>query len=309
MEFVRYLARKVVHVAVVVLGVATLLFFLSRFSGDPAVLFSPPEAPDEVVEATRERLGLDRSLFTQYVDALRGAVTLDFGTSYQNRTPAGGLVFERLLPSLKLVFPALVLAAVLALATGILGALHPSKLRGRAVMVVAFILDGIPYFVVALILILVFAVKLRVVPASGGATVSALVLPVTVLTILGFATLSRLVRGQLLEALAQSPVVFTRSTGAPPGRVLLDGLRLATPPLLAYLGIQFSFTFGSLLILEPIFNYDGIGGLLVDGVQNRDFPVVQATVFVIAVLVTVVNIAVDAVIRGLDPRLRSEVTA
>lgn len=308
MTLVRYALTRVFLVLMVVLGVSSLLFGLARLSGDPAVLFSPPEASDAVVEATRQRLGLDRPLLIQYLDVLKGGLTLDFGTSFSNRRPAGELVLERLGPSLRIVLPALLLAALLALVTGTIAALYPSKIRGRAIMVLAFILNGVPYFVLALLLVLVFAVKLRWLPATGDQRLEHLVLPVVVLGVLGFATLSRLVRGQLLETLSQGPVLFARSVGASPVTVLKEGLMLAAPPLLAYLGIQFSIMFGSLLILEPIFNYDGLGGLLVDGVQDRDFPVVQASVFVIAVFVTIVNIAMDALVRVLDPRLRSKAT-
>ncbi|HVV10458.1 ABC transporter permease [Amycolatopsis sp.] len=308
MRAARYLLHKVFLIAVVGLGVTTLLFVLSRLSGDPAVLMSPPEASARVISATHARLGLDQPAIVQYLDAVRGAFTFDFGQSFSFRRPAGELALQRLGPSLRLVVPAVVVAAAAALALGTFAALRPSKRRGRVIMAVAFVADGVPYFVVALVL--VFAVTLRWLPTTGDQGFAPLVIPVVVLAVLGFATLARLVRGQLLDALGQGPVLYARSMGVPPRQVLMrHALPLAVPPLLSYLGIQFSIMFGSLLILEPMFDYEGLGGLLLSSVNDRDFPAVQACVFVIAVFVTVVNLAMDGLVRLIDPRLAKEVSA
>ncbi|SDT36832.1 ABC transporter permease [Actinoplanes derwentensis] len=305
----RFLIQRLALMVLVVAGVTTFLFALSRLSGDPAQIFSPPEASDAVVAATRERLGLDAPLWQQYADAITGAFQFDFGTSFAFRTPAGQLALERLGPSLTVVLPALLLAFLLALAIGTFAALYPTRLRGRVAMAGAFVTDGVPFFLVAFVLVLVFAIWLRWVPATGSTGLISLVIPVAVLTIHAVSTLSRLVRGQLLDALATGPVVTARSKGLPPRTILLQhAFPIALPPVLAWLGIQFSFMFSALLVLEPILNYGGLGGLLVRSVTNRDFPVVQACVFVIAVLITLANIGTDMIVRLLDPRLRAGVS-
>lgn len=308
MNIVRFLFWKLVLLVTVLVGVTTLMFFLTRATGDPAVLMSPPEASEDVIEATRVRLGLDAPLLVQYWDALKGTFMLDWGRSFSLGTDVRPLVLDRLVPSLSLVVPGLLLAALLAGVVGTYAAMHQADARGRLLMALAFVLDGIPYFLVALVLVLVLALQLDWLPATGGEGAVALVIPIAVLAIQGFSTLSRLTRGQLIDSLSQGPVTMAKSKGLPARTVLFQhAVPLAVPPLIAYLGILFSFMFGSLLILESMLNYPGLGQLLVRAVNQRDFPIVQASVIVIAVLITVVNIVMDTIVRVLDPRLRTKV--
>ncbi|MFC6153720.1 ABC transporter permease [Nocardioides yefusunii] len=309
MNILRFLFWKAVLLFTVLVGVTALMFFLTRATGDPAVLMSPPEASEDVIEATRVRLGLDQPLLQQFWDALINTFTLNWGTSYSLGTDVGDLVFERILPSLKLVVPAIVLAAVLAGVIGTYAALHQADAKGRVLMAIAFVLDGLPYFLVALLLVLVFAINLGWLPATGGSGGEALVIPIAVLTVQGFSTLSRLTRGQLIDSLSQGPVTMAKAKGLPARTVLFQhAVPLAVPPLIAFLGILFSFMIGSLLILESMLNYPGLGQLLVRAVNQRDFPIVQAAVIVMAVLITVVNIVMDTIVRVLDPRLRTKVS-
>lgn len=304
-----FLVRRLGLFVLVVIGVSTVLFVLTRMSGDPAVLLSPPDAGAEVVEATRARLGLDQPLLVQYLNTLWGTFRLDFGRSFALDAPATSLLWSRLGTSLWILIPAMVLGPVLSLAIGLYAALRPTRLTGRLVMAGAFVTDGIPYFLLAFVLMLVFAIQLDWLPATGNSGYSSLVIPVTVLTVTVVSATSRLVRGQLLDALSQGPVLTARSLGLSPRAVLLrHALPIAVPPLLAWLGIQFSFLFSALLVLEPILNYGGVGALLVRSVSSRDFPVVQACVVVFAVLITAVNILLDVAVRELDPRLRKGTT-
>lgn len=302
-----YLIRRTALIALVAVGVSTLLFALTRLSGDAAALMSPADASPEVIEATRVRLGLDQPLTVQYLSTIASAFTLDFGQSFMFGVPASQMVFERLGPSLWIVLPSLAIALLAALAIGIGAALRPTKPSGRSLMVVTFVLDGVPYFWLALLLVLVFSINLKLLPATGNAGFASLVIPWTVLSVYGLATLSRLVRGQLLDAFTEGHVATARSKGIGPARVLFQhALPTALPPVLAWLGIQFSLMFSALLILEPLLNYNGLGALLVRSVTNRDFPVLQASVFSLAVLITVMNILMDTVVRMIDPRLRTE---
>ncbi|GAB3273761.1 ABC transporter permease [Kineosporia babensis] len=300
-----FLARRLGLLLLVVFGVTTVLFVLTRLSGDPAAIMSPPDAGPEVLAATRERLGLNDPLWLQYVNTLVSTFTFDFGQSFAMDTSVSSVLWSRLGTSLYIIIPALVIGPLVSMAIGVYAALRPTRRSGRAVMGAAFLTDGVPYFLLAFILILVFAIQLGWLPATGNASYAALVIPVAVLTLQAVSATSRLVRGQMLDALGQGPVQTARSLGLSPAVVLFrHALPLALPPLLAWLGIQFSFLFSSLLVLEPIMNYGGIGNLLVRSVNQRDFPVVQACVVVFAVLITTVNIALDVAVRGLDPRLR-----
>jgi peptide/nickel transport system permease protein len=306
---VGFLVRRIGLLLLVLVGVTTFLFVLSRASGDPAAIFSAPEATEEQLQQTRVRLGLDQPVLIQYLNTLLGSFTLQFGDSFAFRQDAFALVATRIGPSLALVVPGIVLGAALAFVVGIYAALRQSKKRSRLLMSVIIVADGIPYFLLALVLVLVFAITLRVLPATGSAGVENMVLPITVLVVSGVATLSRIVRGQVIDALGGEHVLMARSKGIDPRRVLFaHALPTALPPIIAFMGILFSFMVGSLLILEPIFNYGGVGSLLVRSVTSRDFTLVQASVFVIALLITSVNILADLIVRILDPRLRSEVS-
>lgn len=305
-----YIVRRLLLAVLVACGVSTFLFALSRLSGDPAVLLSPPDASAEVVEATRSRLGLDAPVAVQYVHALRSSFTLDFGESFAFNQPAAQMVFERLGPSLWIVVPAIVLSVLLSFGIGVAAALRPGRLSGRLIMAGTFLLGSVPYFWMALLLVLLFAVRLGWLPATGSSGYGSLVIPVAALTITAVSTSTRIARGQLLDSFGEGHVLTARSKGVPPWRVLLGhALPSALPPMLAWLGIEFSFLFSALLIMEPLLGYNGLGALLIRGVSNQDFPLVQASVFCMAMLITLVNIGMDVIVRLVDPRLRTEAAA
>jgi len=303
-----YVLKRLGLLAFVLWGVVSFLFVMARLSGDPAVLFSEPDATEDQIQLTRERFGLDRPLAEQYFSALAGALKLDFGMSYTFGLDAFTLVAERMALTLQVLLPGLLIGVAAAFVVGIYAALNRSKARSRVLMSVAFLLDGIPYFFLALLLVLLFALSWRLLPATGSGTFEHTILPIAVLALSSVATLSRLVRGQFLDVLGEGHIQMARSKGISPASVLFrHALPTALPPLISFVGLLFSISFGSLVVLEPIFNYSGLGALLVRSVTTRDFPVVQAGVFAIALLITVINLAIDAIVTLIDPRLRTKV--
>jgi ABC-type dipeptide/oligopeptide/nickel transport system permease component len=305
-----FILKRVALMVIVLWGVTTLLFFIMRLSGDPAELFAPQEATPEQIEALRVDLGLDGPLWQQYLNMLVGTATLDFGNSFAYRQDALGLILERLGPSLTVILPTLALTVVLAFVTGIYAALNQGRARGRSLMTVVFILDAVPYFVVALLFVLLLSIRLQWLPASGNTDGRGLIIPVVALAVGGFATLARLVRGQMIDALGQTSVQMARSKGISPMRVLFShAFPLAMPPLVSFMGIMFSFLLGSLIILETMFNLSGIGAVLVRAVQNRDFALVTAAVFLMAFLITLVNMLAEFIVTLIDPRLRTKALA
>jgi ABC-type dipeptide/oligopeptide/nickel transport system permease component len=305
-----FILKRVALMVFVLWGVTTLLFFIMRLSGDPAELFAPQEATPEQIEALRVDLGLDGPLWQQYLNMLVGTATLDFGNSFAYRQDALGLILERLGPSLTVILPTLALTVVLAFVTGIYAALNQGRARGRSLMTVVFILDAVPYFVVALLFVLLLSIRLQWLPASGNTDGRGLIIPVVALAVGGFATLARLVRGQMIDALGQTSVQMARSKGISPMRVLFShAFPLAMPPLVSFMGIMFSFLLGSLIILETMFNLSGIGAVLVRAVQNRDFALVTAAVFLMAFLITLVNMLAEFIVTLIDPRLRTKALA
>ena len=305
-----FILKRLALLAIVLWGVTTVLFIIMRLSGDPAELFAPQEATPEQIEALRVELGLDGPLWQQYLSMLAGAARLDFGNSFAFRQDAFGLILERMGPSLTVILPTLILMVVLAFVTGIYAALNQGRARGRSLMTAVFVLDAVPYFIMALLLVLVLSINLQLLPASGNTDGRGLIIPVVSLAIGGFATLARLVRGQLIDALGQTSVQMARSKGISPGRVLFGhALPIALPPLISFIGMMFSFLLGSLIILETMFNLSGVGALLVRAVQSRDFALVTAAVFFMAFLITIVNMLAEFVVTLIDPRLRSKALA
>ncbi|MFI9625882.1 ABC transporter permease [Streptomyces sp. NPDC052042] len=302
----RRVGAQAARLVFVVFGVTSFLFLLSHLAGDPAELYAEPSATPEMLEATRARLGLDEPLAAQYWNALVSSFTFRFPPSYTFGGPVEGLVLGKLGLSLVLVGVSITLACVIALALGVVGALYPTRLLGRAALFVSYVTAAVPYFVLPLILILLFSIRWRLLPAGGDTGLESYVIPVAALTFMGYATLSRLVRSELLDVFTRGYIETARSKGISPWRVLaLHGLPGAAPPVLAWVGIEFSYLFGALLVVEPLMNFNGIGSFLLNGVAQRDFPVVQTAIVSIAILVTLVNGLIDITVTAIDPRTKT----
>ena len=302
-----YIARRLLQAIIAILVILTVLFFLLRASGDPALLLAGPDPTAPVINAINHQLGLDQPLLTQYITYLSGVAHLNFGNSYLFDKTSLPIVAGVLPVSLLLVVVAQAIAIVLAFIIGTWAAVRRSG-TSRSVMVVAFFGQAVPFFWLALLLVLLFALKLGWFPATGSPSTygwSTIVLPVAALAIPNVATLSRLVRSQVIDVLAQPYVVTAVSKGLRFRRVLFRHvLPNAISPLISYIAIQFSFLLGSLIILKSIFNYQGIGILLINAVQGKDYAIVQAGVFLISSLVIGANLLADVANRLIDPRLR-----
>jgi len=302
-----YIARRVAQALIAIFGIVTVLFILLHVSGDPALVLAGPQSDPAVIAALHHTMGLDRPLGVQYVEFIKGAVQLNFGTSYLFNESSLPVVAAALPESLILVLTAQVIAVVLAFFVGTYAAVRRSA-AARWIMVVAFFGQAVPFFWLALLLVLFFALHLRLLPPTGSLQDQgwpALVLPVASIAVPNVATLSRLVRGQVLDVLAQPYVVMAVSKGLPYSRVLARHvLPNAIPPIISWIAIQFSFLLGATIILEPIFNYRGMGILMIQAVTGRDFSIVEAGVFLFSVFVIGANLLADILNRTLDPRLR-----
>src|SRR5512145_1156279 len=289
-----WVARKVLHTLFVALGVVTLVFAALRLSGDPASTMLPGDASVDELAALRHALGLDQPLAVQYVQFLAGAVRGDFGESIRHQQPAFGLVLERLPATFELAFAALALSVVIALPLGILAAIY----RGRAVdmlaMGFAVVGQATPFFWMGIMLILVVSVELRWLPTSGRGGPEHLVLPALTLATHFAAVLARLTRTSMLEVLGQPYVKTARAKGLPERSVVLaHALKNAAVPVVTLVGLQFGTLLGGAVVTETIFAWPGVGRLAVQSVFVRDYPVVQAGVFVLALTFVAINLLVD----------------
>jgi peptide/nickel transport system permease protein len=304
---VGYVFRKVFHTAFVAFGVVTLVFAALRLSGDPAATMLPGDASVDELTALRRQLGLDRSLWVQYGQFLAGAVSGDFGTSFRHQQPALPLVLERLPATLELAGAALLLAVVVALPLGILAAIYRGRVVDVAAMAFAVIGQATPYFWMGIMLILVVSVELAWLPTSGRGGLERLILPAVTLGTHFAASLARLTRTSMLEVFGQQFVTTARAKGLSEWSVVLGHtLKNAAVPVVTLIGLQFGTLLGGAVVTETIFAWPGVGRLAVQSVFVRDYPVVQAGVFVLALTFVGINLVVDLLYGVLDPRIRRE---
>jgi ABC-type dipeptide/oligopeptide/nickel transport system permease component len=300
-----FIVRRLGQSVFVLLGVTVGAFLLVHLSGDPIKLMLPFDATPEQIAATRAYYGLDEPLPVQYGRFLAHAAQGDFGQSLRGNQPALGLVLERLPATALLAMTALGLALLVAFPVGILAALRPHTLQDQGAMLFALFGQSTPVFWLGIMLILLFSVQLRLLPTGGSGGPQYLVLPAITLGLYSAARTARLVRSGMLEVLAEDYVRTGRAKGLRPRSLLLGhALRNALIPVVTVVGLDLATLLGGAVITETIFGWPGVGRLAVQAIQQRDYPVVQAAVFVVASGYVVLNLAVDALYAYLDPRIR-----
>ncbi|MBY8882677.1 ABC transporter permease [Actinacidiphila acidipaludis] len=290
----------------VLLCTATVSFFLVRLSGDPVKVLLPPDATAAQEHALRASLGLDRPLISQYLDFLWGLLHFDFGTSITYNEPVRQVLADRLPATLELAAAALVVTLVIALPAGIVAAMRRGRASDRGIMTGVLLGQSTPPFWVGILLILVFAVGLHALPASGYGTFANLVLPAVTLSVYSVAVVARLLRSSLIDVLTSDHIRTARAKGFGPVKtVLTHGLRNASLPVVTVIGLEVGSLLGGAILTERVFSWPGVGQLTIEAISNRDFPLVQATVLFFAATFVVVNLLVDLSYSLLDPRVRT----
>jgi peptide/nickel transport system permease protein len=288
--------------------VTLIVFFVIRLKGDPIAQLAPVDLlSQEEIEELRRAYGFDRPVIVQYVEFLRHLARGDFGESFRYRQPAFGLVVERLPKTAQLAGAAVVVAWLVALPLGVVAAVRRNSWIDLLATGVSVIGRGLPNYWLGIMLILVFSVSLRWLPVSGSDTLAHMVLPAVTLGVGLATTLTRLVRSSLLEVIRQDYMTTARAKGLAGGTVIMKhGLRNALIPVLTLFGLQVAWLMGGVVIVEQVFAWAGMGQLVVKAVFTRDMAIVQAGVFVFAVIVMTANLLVDAFYTVLDPRIRYE---
>jgi ABC-type dipeptide/oligopeptide/nickel transport system permease component len=300
-----YVARRLVQSLVVLLGISVVVFIVLHLTGDPTPLMLPLDASAEEIARFRHARGFDDPLPVQYWRFLRGVLRGDFGTSIRHDEPALGLVFERMPATFQLTAAALGIALLLAIPAGIVSAVFRNTALDYASTVMTLIGQAMPTFWLGIMLILVFAVGLQILPSSGRGGIAHLILPAVTLGLFTTARTMRLTRSALLEVLGQDYVRTARAKGvAERAIVWKHALRNASIPVITIVGLELGTLLGGAVITETIFAWPGVGRLSVQAIYNRDYPLVQAAVFVLASIFVLVNLAVDLVYTYLDPRIR-----
>jgi len=303
-----YLARRLVLTLPVLFGVATLVFSLIHLvPGDPAQAMLGDGASPQDIAQLRSRLGLDRPLLEQYGRYLKGLVRGDLGTSLRTQQPVGAQIAERLPATAELAAAAMLVAVMLAMPLGLIAAVWRGTWVDQTAMGLALVGISVPGFWLGPLLALVFAVELGWLPVSGRGTFAHLVLPAITLGAALAAILARMTRASVLEELREQYVVAARARGASRVRaVVVHALRNSLIPVVTILGLQLGAVLTGSIITETIFSWPGVGRLLIQSINFRDYPMVQGCILLIAVTYVTMNLLTDLIYGWLDPRIRFE---
>lgn len=304
-----FLIKRLLQAIFVVLVVTLFVSYAVRLSGDPALMLSQGagSVTEEDLQNIRAGLGLDRPFLVQYGEFLGGAVQGDFGLSFMGGTPVAQLMGDALPATLALAFVSLLLSIGVSVPLGIKAAVNKGKGVDQFIRIISLVGLSFPNFWLAIMLVLLLSITFPLLPPSGWDGAISLVLPALTMAIILSATNVRLVRTAMLETLSAQYIMVARSKGLRERVVLYKhALRNCAIPLITYIGLQFGNLIGGLVVVEKVFNWPGLGTLAFDAIANRDYPVLQGTVTVLAVIIVAVNLLVDIAYGLVDPRIRNK---
>ena len=301
----QYLLNRLQHLFWVLLAVSILVFLLVYLSGDPIRLLAPLDAKPEDVERIRMLYGLDQPLIVQYWNFLVKAAQGDMGESFRYHQPALKMVMDKLPATIRLALFSLTLTILIGIPLGLWAGSKPNSVVDWVVSLITFVGISIPSFWLGIVLILVFADKLRWLPPSGAESWRNILMPGITLSIYSIGLLSRLVRSTLIDIMQRDYIRTARAKGLQERIVLYrHALQNTMIPTVTVLGLQLGALLGGSVVVESVFAWPGVGWLMLQGIQNRDLPLVRAVVLVIGLGFVIINLAVDLLYSRLDPRIR-----
>ena len=307
---IRYVVGRVAQALVTLVLFMVVIFVATRAAGDPAVLNLPADASQEDIQLARQRIGTDRTYMVQFGIFLRDMATFEFGRSIVYREPVTDLIGHRFIASLKLQFASLILIVLTAFPLGVLAATKRGRLPDRIAQLLAAFGQAAPGFWVGLVLMAIFAVHFRVLPAGGMGTggldsLRYYILPAISTSLLLFAAMTRLLRSSMLESLDAEFVKLARAKGVPEWKVVwLHVFRNGLLPVMTFMAIWVGTAVSGSVVTEVVFDWPGIGNLFLSAIIARDFPLIQAVVALVAVTVLTANLLVDLLYGVVDPRIR-----
>ncbi|MBO0741267.1 MAG: ABC transporter permease [Hyphomicrobiaceae bacterium] len=300
-----YAAKRLAVALLVALTVSLITFSMIYMSGDPAIAIAGEGARAEDVQAIRKFYGFDRPIAAQYLDWLVGALKGDLGRSYTLRQPVAGVILARLPVTMILGASAIAFALVLAIPLGVIAAVRPNSMVDRFALALAVVGQAMPSFWFALTLILWLGVYWRLLPITGSGSWQNFVMPAIALGYYVTPAVMRLTRAGVLEVLSSDYIRTARAKGLRPMTVLFKhALRNAIIPVVALAAVQFGFMLGGSIVIETIFQINGLGYLAWESIQRKDLPTMQAIVLVLSVIYVALTLAADLLNAFLDPRLR-----
>jgi peptide/nickel transport system permease protein len=302
----QYTVRRLISTIPVLLGISVLLFFMLRaLPGDPAQVIAGEMATKKEVELIRHQLELDRPTYIQYGNFLWRLMRMDLGKSIKTQNPVITEILPRLRNTAILAVSATLLACLFGIPAGIVAAVRPYTAWDILVTALALFGISMPAFWLGLMLIVIFSVKLHWLPVGGSGGIQFLVLPAVTLANMLVATFARNTRSSMMETLNQDYITTARSKGLKERSVIIKhALKNALIPVVTVIGLQFGMLLGGTVLTETVFSWPGIGRLLVESILARDYPVIQGSILVFALLFILVNLTVDLLYALIDPRVR-----
>lgn len=301
----RFIIIRIFQAFITLIVISMVVFALARASGDPVMLMAPAQATLEDIEALRQYLGLDKSIPEQYWIFLKNVAKGDLGDSIRTRRPVSTIIGERLPYTVSLSLPAIFIGICISLILGITASVKRGTWIDSLVKFIAILGQALPSFWLAIVAIQIFAAYFGWLPAGGTGGPDHYILPVLTLSFFMLPIMTRLMRSSMLEVLDSEYVKLARIKGLSERLVVWKhALRNAIIPLLTAAGITFATIITGAVIIETVFAWPGIGRLIAEAVMGRDFPVTQAVVLLVAVVVLVVNLLVDILYAYIDPRIR-----
>jgi len=304
----RYILKRIFMLLPVLFGVSLISFSLLHLvPGDPAILMAGEDANPEFIQAVRKEYGLDQPLYIQYFHFVSHVIRGDFGISIRNREPVIKLLKERFLFTVQLSFISILIAGFVGLIAGIISSTKQYSLFDHLSMVGALFGISMPIFWFGLLLMLVFSVHLRWFPAGGKGTILHLILPAIALGASGAAVIARMTRASMLEVIRQDYIRTARANGLREFIVIYKhALKNAMIPVVTVFGLEFGYMLGGAVLTETVFSLPGVGRLMVDGIFQRDYPIVQGSMLLVATTFVLVNLLTDIAYAFFDPRIRYE---
>lgn len=304
----RYVIKRLLQMIPILLIVAILIFTLMYFvPGDPVQIILGDNATAEQIAETEAALGLDKPYLVRLGDYLLGILRLDFGTSYMKGTDVGADLMERFPNTLLLATLSILFTIAVGIPLGIQCALRANKATDKILMFLTMLGNSMPGFWLALLLVLLFSVKMNWLPSNGADSLKYFILPVIANSIGSLADITRQTRSSMLEVIRSDYVVTARSKGIPENRVTWrHALPNALIPIITICGSRFGMMLGGTVIIETVFSIPGIGTYLVNGINSRDYPIVQGSIIYIAFIFAIIMLITDLIYAYVDPRIKAQ---
>lgn len=302
----KYISKRIIYLIPVLIGIVFLVFTIMYFSpGDPAKLILGDRAPEEQVAALRHEMGLDLPYYQQLFNYIKNAIHGDFGNSYQLRMPVWDIIKLRFPLTLQLTIFTMLIAVLIGVPVGILSAVKQYSVIDAFSVIFALLMASIPAFWLGMLLMLLFSLNLGWLPSSGYEGVKWLILPSITLGFINCATIMRMTRSSMLEVVRQDFIRTARAKGATEKRVVFrHALKNAIIPVITVVGTAFGSSLGGAVVTETVFGLPGMGTQIITAIRQKDNPVVLASVIVIALAFSLVNLIVDILYTYVDPRIR-----